>query len=284
MIRPLLKNHPNPESIQWVHCDRKTYEEIEDLLTRDVVIYDPFMIDKFYSDEDFIELQNICKSHQLKNLDFNQHLQKWEQQIELPQHLLDKAFNRIKEAIGTDDVHMGYYFYTHHQITADGRRPKLPLHIDYSEGPYFIGLHVDSNRDWDFIAQDKIFTLKPNQAVIAQTQFDYHWRPSWGSQDLNEYYAVLLFHLVNKNNWSKSNDDPIQNRDKTLNERFPNLGPDFINDKDYVAYRMQQRLIFDPIYVERHVFSGLPRIPWEDIPTPEDAAKEKRIKEIEPGV
>lgn len=278
--KPLLKNHPDIESIDWRFCDKNTYIDIEDLMTRDVLMFDPFAVDNFLSNEDFLELQQICKSYNLKNLDYNQHLQKWEQQIEIPEPLLTKIFDKIKKEIGTDDVHMGYYFYTHHQISEDGRRPKLPLHIDYSEGPYFVGLHIDSNRDWDFIAQDKLFTLKQNQAVFAQTQLDYHWRPSWNSNDPNQYYSVLLFHLINRNNWSVPNDSSMQNRDEGLNRRFPNLGPGFYDDEDYARFRKQQRFIFDKLYVEWHSQSDLPPIPWEDIPTAEDAAKEKRIKNI----
>lgn len=280
MIRPLLKNHPNPESIEWTVCDKETYMAVEDLLTRDVTFFEPFMVDQFYSDEDFAELKQICLSHNLKNLDYNQHLQKWEEEIELPQHLIDKAINKIKELVGTDDIQHGYYFYTHHQITKDGRKPRLPLHIDFSPGSYFIGLHIDSNRDWPCIFKDKIFTIKENQAIIAQTEFDYHWRPSWNSEDPNEYYAVLLFHLKHKNHWSIPNDDPSQNRDKELNDKFPNLGPDFVYSETHDNYKVQQRMIFDPIYIELHANSDLPAIPWDERPTPEDAAKEKRIKNI----
>ena len=280
MIKPLLKNHTDPNAILWRDCDKKTYEEVEELLTRDVKMFEPFMIDKFFSDEDFLELEKICESYDLTTLDYNQHLQKWEQQIELPQHLIDKALNNIRKAVGTDDIHMGYYFYSHHQITKDGRKPRLPLHIDYSQGPYMIGLVVRKNRDWEVIAQDKIFNLQPNQAYICQPQHDYHWRPSWNSDDPNEYYAILLFHLINHNNWFIPNDSNFQNRLDDLNNRFPNLGPDFINDKDYVGYRMQQRITFDPIYIKMHQNSELPPIPWDEIPTAEDAAKEKRVKNI----
>ena len=280
MIRPLLKNHPNPESIEWTVCDKESYEAVENLLTDGVTFFEPFMVSNFYSDEDFQELQSICLSHKLNNLDYNQHLQKWEEEIELPQHLIDKAVNKIRQLVGTDDIYNGYYFYTHHQITNDGRKPRLPLHIDFSPGSYFIGLHIDSNRDWPCIFKDKIFTIKQNEAIIAQTEFDYHWRPSWNSDNTNEYYSVLLFHLKHKNHWSIPNDDSSQNRDPKVNERFPNLGPDFIYSEEHDNYKVQQRMIFDPIYIDLHSKSDLPPIPWDERPTPEDAAKEKRIKNI----
>jgi hypothetical protein len=280
MLKPLLRNHPNPDSINWRFCDKETYLEIENLLTDGVTLYDPFQIDSYLSEEDFAELKSICVSHTLKSMDYNQHLQKWEEQIELPQHLLDKILNRVRNAVGTEDIHIGYYYYTHHQITEDGRVPRLPLHIDYSQGAYMVGLVINKNRDWEVVAQDKVFNLQENQAYISQPQFDYHWRPSWGNQNKDEYHAILLFHLINRNNWSIANDDPFQNREQKINDRFPDLGPKFISNEDYDKYRMQQRAIFDSIYIDLHSQSDLPPIPWDERPTAEDAAKEKRVKNI----
>jgi len=283
MLKPLLANHPNPEQIDWKFIDKYSYQEIEDLLTSGVTLYDPFQINDFLSEEDFKELKEICVSHNLSNLDYNQHLQKWEQQIELPQHLIDKCLDRIRKAVGTEDIHLGYYFYTHHQISEDGRKPRLPLHIDYSQGAYMIGLVVNSNKDWDVVAQDKVFSLKENQAYISQPQFDYHWRPSWGSDNKNEYHAILLFHLINKNNWSIPSNDPFQNRDESINSKFPDLGPEFIKNSQYENYRMQQRVIFDNIYIDEHIRSSLPPIPWDERPTKEESQLPKRIKNIEAG-
>lgn len=283
MLKPLLVNHPNPDSIEWKFCTKEEYQEIEDILTSGVTLYEPFQINNFLSQEDFKELKDICISHNLSNLDYNQHLQKWEQQIELPQYLIDKCLDRIRKAVGTEDIHMGYYFYTHHQITEDGRKPRLPLHIDYSQGAYMIGLVVNSNKDWAVVAQDKIFSLKENQAYISQPQFDYHWRPSWNSNNKNEYHAILLFHLINKNNWSIYSNDPLQDRDESVNLKFPDFGPNFIKNIQYENYRMQQRVIFDSVYIDEHSHSDLPPIPWDERPTAEDAAKEKRIKNIGTG-
>lgn len=283
MLKPFLKNHPDHDAIFWRDCDKETYEEIEEILTKDVVMYDPFMVDNFFSEEDFNELKEICTSHKLKSLDYNQHLQKWEQQIELPEHLINKALDRIRKLVGTEDIHLGYYFYTHFQLTEDGRRPRLPLHIDYSQGAYMIGLVIDKNKDWEVIAQDKIFNLQPNQAYISQPQHDYHWRPKWDSEDPNDYHSILLFHLINHNNWSIPNDSTFQDRPKELNDKFPDFGPSFISNPKYVAYRMQQRITFDPIYIEEHKKTDLPLIPWEEIPTYEDSIKEKRVKNIGKG-
>jgi hypothetical protein len=280
MLKPLLRNHPNPETIDWKFCDKESYLEIEKLLTDGVTLYDPFQVDNYLSEEDFAELKNICKSHTLKSMDYNQHLQKWEQQIELPSHLIDKILNRIRAEVGTEDIHLGYYFYTHHQITEDNRRPRLPLHIDYSQGAYMVGLVVDSNKDWPVVAQDRMFTLKENQAYISQPQIYYHWRPHWGNDDPNEYHAILLFHLINRDNWSVPSDNPLQHRSEELNNKFLDFGPGFEKNKQYDNYRMQQRMIFDPIYIEEHKTSDLPPIPWDEIPTAEDAAKKKRVKNI----
>lgn len=283
MKKPLLVNHPDINSIKWDICDKDKYEEFENLLTDGVKMFDPFQVNDFFSEEDFKELKNVCMSNSLKSLDYNQHLNKWEQQIQIPQHLIDKALDKVKKLIGVEDIHMGYYYYTHHQISEDGRSPKLPLHIDYSQGPYMLGIVISKNMDWEIIAQDKVFYLEENQAYISQPQHDYHWRPKWNITDPDRYHSILLFHFINRNNWSVPNDSPLQQRSERINNKFPDFGPNFVFNEDYDLYRRQQRVIFDPIYINDHANSNLPPIPWEERPTPEDIAKEKRIKNIGSG-
>lgn len=246
--RPLLKNIKDIENISWEYLDRESYEEMEKIFTDGVVFFEPFLVDNFYSEEDFNELVNICNSFNLEEIDYSNQMNKWEQAIPLPQKFIDIAVEKVKHLIGTDDVLFGYMMYAHHQITEDGRVPKLPVHIDWSPGSYMIDLHIGGNRDWGFVAGDKEFITKPNQAVICQPQFDYHYRPSWNSSDPSEYYQALFFHLINKNHWCVPNSaTETQNRSKELNAKYE-FGRDFRETDIFKNFQSQRSLIFEYQY------------------------------------
>lgn len=285
MKHPLLRNYPgNIDDIEWQYLDKETYIEIEDILTKDVVLFDPFLVDNFYPEEMFDELVEICNSYDLKKIDFSNQMNKWEEGIEIPQKFIDYAVNKVRELLDTEDVIFGYHMYAHHQITNDNRIPKLPLHIDWAQGPYMVDLQIGGNRDWGFVARDKNFVCKPNQAVICQPQLDFHYRPAWGNDDPNEYYQAIFFHLINKNSWSIPNDDSRQDRDEHLNNKY-NFGKDFRESEEFKAFQFQRRKIFDEIYVkEINDLSNrnlLPPIPWDALPSETDANIHDR-KGVEP--
>lgn len=270
MITPLYANHPDPDRIDWKYSSKENYLAVEKVLTDDVVFFEPFLVDEFFPKEMFDELVEIVTSYNLGNVDFSHQMNKWEEGVEIPQKFIDYTVEKVKSLIGTDDVNFGYHMYAHHQITSEGRVPRLPLHIDHAPGPYMVDLHIGGNRDWGFVAGDTNFITKPNQAIICQPQFDYHYRPSWSNNDPNEYYQALFFHLINKNHWCVPNESSMQSRSKEINDKF-SFGKDFRESPEFEAYTFQRRYLFDKFYLEENARVGLPPIPWSEIPTPEDA-------------
>jgi len=263
----LLKDHYNPETIVWDLITKKEYEEIENILINNVIFFEPFIIDNFFEEDDFNELVKICNNYQLSKLDFSNQMNKWEEKIYIPEKFIDIALEKIKKIINTDNIYYSYHMYAHHQITEDGRVPKLPLHIDWAPGAYMIDLHIGGNRDWDFIANNKIFTCKPNQAIICQPQFDFHYRPSWNSTDPKEYYQALFFHLINKEHWSIDNNVFI---DQNLKNKY-NIGSNFRNSDIFIKYQNQKKKIFEKEYILNLKKNNFPNPPWRDTPSEEDA-------------
>jgi len=275
MIRPLLTNHPNQSSIDWKFSDENTYRLIDRVLSQDVVFFEPFLVENWFPDDMFAELVELLTSNNLEDVDFSHQMNKWEEGVEIPQKFMDYTVEKVKSLIGTEDVQFAYHMYAHHQITDEGRVPRLPLHIDWAPGAYMVDLHIGGNRDWGFVAGDTNFITKPNQAIICQPQFDYHYRPAWESSDPNEYYQALFFHLINKNHWCVPNSSPEQDRDPIINKRFPEFGRDFRQTEEFSNYQWQKRYIFDKMYYDEHEKIGLPPVPT-DLPTAEDAGIHQR--------
>lgn len=280
MITPLYINHPDPDNIDWKFLSKEDYLAHEKILTDDIVFFEPFLVEDFFPQEMFDELLSILNSYELDKVDFSHQMNKWEEGVEIPQKFIDYAVEKVRLLIGTDDVHFGYHMYAHHQITSEGRVPRLPLHIDHAPGPYMVDLHIGGNRDWGFVAGNTNFITKPNQAIICQPQFDYHYRPSWANNDPKEYYQALFFHLINKNHWCVPSESPTQSRSEEVNKMFE-FGQNFRETDGFTNYLSQKRYMFDKIYIEEHMVSGLPPIPWKDVPTAEDAGIHQR-KGVQP--
>jgi hypothetical protein len=269
----LFKNHPFPDSVEWSYQDKDTYLEIEKLFTDNVVFFKPFLVKDFYPQEMFDEIVEICTGNRLDNIDFSNQMNKWEEGVPLPQKFIDYAVSKAKELIGTQDIQFGYHMYAHHQITSDDRKPMLPLHIDWSPGSYMIDLHIGGNRDWAFVAGFEDFVCEPNQAIICQPQFDYHFRPSWASEDPDEFYQALFFHLINDSHWYVPN-NASSTRDPMLDEKYQ-LGKDFRETDVFKNFQMQRRRLFDEIYMKQADSLAkqgkMSPIPYDDVPSSEDA-------------
>ena len=237
----MLENHPDESLIKWDICSRDHYLKFEEMFRKNVLFFDPFLVEDFYEKSDFEEIKGILESKDVKDIAYTKQMNKWEDAVAIPQHFFDKAINRTRELLGTNDVELGYYLYAHHQITEEGRKPFLQVHLDWSPGCYMVDLHIGGNRDWGFVAHDKEFITKPNDAVIVQPELDFHYRPAWNSEDPNENYKVLFFHLIRKDHWKNLYGDP------------------FITDKDFLAFQTQRLAIWQDLYVD-HVKSvpGLP--------------------------
>lgn len=281
----LYINHPDKENIDWKYLDKETYLEIESVFSNNVKFFEPFIVDNFYPQEMFDELVEICNSYDLTKVDFSHQMNKWEEGIEIPKKFMDYAVEKVKSLLEIEDVMFAYHMYAHHQITSEGRVPKLPLHIDWAPGSYMIDLQIGGNRDWGFVAKFENFVCKPNQAVICQPQFDYHYRPSWGNDDPNEYYQAIFFHLINKDHWCVPNESPFQNRSKELNQKY-NFGQYFRDTEVFNNFQNQRRYMFDKVYLEAQNAlernGKLPPIPWSEVPSEEDAQVHQR-KGVEPA-
>jgi hypothetical protein len=237
----LYANHPDPESIDWKFCSKEDYLEIENIFTKNVKFFDPFVIENFFEEEDFNELRDLLTSTPLDKIIYTKQMNKWEDAVPIPNKFFEKALDKIKKVLGTDDVELGYYLYAHHQITSEGRKPFLQIHLDWSPGSYMIDLHIGGNRDWGFVAHDKEFITKPNDAVIVQPEFDFHYRPDWASDNTEEYYQVLFFHLVRKDHWKNI------------------FGIDYMKDEKFLAFQHQRLHIWQPLYVK--FIKTLPHLP-----------------------
>lgn len=275
----LLKYHDNPDSIEWKYLDKDTYIEIEDIFTDGVKMFEPFMVDNFFSDKDFKELSDLCTSYELSKLDFSNQMNKWEQNLQIPEKFEQMAVDKLKEILNIDDAQIRYTMYAHHQITEDGRVPKLPLHIDWAPGSYMIDLQIGGNRDWGFVAKYENFICKPNQAVICQPQFDYHYRPSWNSNDPKEYYQAIFFHIVNKNHWSVIDGNE---RSEYLNNKYK-FGNEFRDSEVFINFQNQRDLIFQMQYIEQISKLKLPMPPWDEVPNTDDADVHSR-KNVKPAI
>jgi hypothetical protein len=278
---PLLRNYPGDISnIEWKFLDKESYIEIENIFTDGVTLFDPFLVDNFYPEDMFNELVEICNKYNLSNLDYSQQMNKWEQRLDIPEKFQEYAVNKVKELIGTDDIYFQYLMYAHHQITEDGRKPKLPLHIDMAPGSYMIDLHLGGNREWPFVARYSTFTCKPNQAIICQPQFDYHYRPAWNSEDPNEYYQAIFFHLVNKNHWVRGSELADRSEDLDLKYKF---GNEFRDLEVFKNFQNQRQFIFDNYYVQTNKKMSCPRIPWDEIPFKDEEDVHSK-KGVEPKI
>ncbi len=268
---PILANYPGDidKDIDWGFMSKEEYLEMEKILIDGVKLFDPFIVDDFYPQEMFEELVEICQSFDLSKIDYSNQMNKWEEVVPLPQKFIDYAIEKVKSLLEIDDVHYAYHMYAHHQITSDGRIPKLPLHIDWAPGAYMVDLHIGGNRDWGFVARYKNFITKPNQAIICQPQIDFHYRPKWNSNDPSEYYQALFFHLVNKNNWSISNNSEINDRSEYLNNKY-NFGINFRDEEIFKNFQNQRLYIFNRKYVETLMSTGAPQPPWDEVPSAED--------------
>jgi hypothetical protein len=268
---PLLKNYPGDlNKAPWTLTSKKEYMELEEIMTNDIVFFEPFLVENFYPEEMFNELVELLTSNKLEEISYSHQMNKWEEGVEIPQKFIDYAVEKLKSLVGTDDIHFGYHMYAHHQITSEGRIPKLPLHIDWSPGPYMIDLHIGGNRDWGFVARYKEFITKPNQAIICQPQFDYHYRPAWGNDDPSEYYQALFFHMVNKNHWCWNSEKPGVDRPDHL-EESNDFGQYFRDTEKFKNFQAQRRYMFEKYYLKSLYKSDAPDIPFDEKPTEEDA-------------
>lgn len=278
-IHPILANYEgNLDDINWEHLDKETYIEIENIFTDNVKFFDPFLVEDFYPQDMFEELLDIFSQQKLAEIDFSNQMNKWEQRINIPQKFIDYAVNRVKELLNVDDVIYKYHMYAHHQITADGRVPKLPVHVDWAPGSYMIDLHMGGNRDWGFVAGEKEFITKPNQAVICQPEFDYHYRPGWSTDNPEDFYQVLFFHLVHDSHWSNTNEE-TSTRSEYLNSKY-DFGHHFRDTEVFAKFQKQRNAIFERGYIvnqEKLADEGkVSRIWWDGTPNADDASVHDR--------
>jgi len=228
----MSENHPDLNSVEWKFCTKEHYLRFEELFRKNVLFFDPFLVEGFYEDSDFQELKGILESKDVKDIAYTKQMNKWEDAVQIPQHFFDKAIKRTQDLLGTNDVELGYYLYAHHQITAEGRKPFLQVHLDWSPGCYMVDLHIGGNRDWGFVAHDKEFITKPNDAIIVQPELDFHYRPAWNSEDPSENYKVLFFHLTRKDHWKNI------------------YGMDFMKDEGFLSFQKQRLDMWQKLYVE----------------------------------
>ena len=133
-----------------------------------------------------------------------------------------------------------------------------------------IDLHIGGNRDWGFVARYKNFITKPNQAIICQPQFDYHYRPAWASEDPSEYYQAIFFHMVNKNHWSWNKEKLGVKRPEHL-EKSNEFGQYFRDTEKFKNFQAQRRYMFEKYYYKSLYNSDAPDVPFDEKPTEEDA-------------
>ncbi len=280
--RPLLKYHPDINSIDWRFLDKETYIEVENILTKGVKLFEPFLVDEFYPKEMFDELVSLCTSNDLTKLDYSHQMNKWEEGVQIPKKFFDYAEKRVRELLGIEDVIHAYHMYAHHQITSEGRVPKLGLHIDEAPGAYMVDLHIGGNRDWGFVAGYTNFICKPNQAIICQPQIDYHYRPSWASDNKEEYYQAFFMHMINKNHWTVPTEAKWGDRSKELEEKYE-FGQAFRASDTFKNFNSQRLYIFRDLYVKENEKRNLPAIPWSEEPKGEDRFIHQR-KGVKPAI
>jgi hypothetical protein len=243
----LLINHPEPEKIEWFKISKEDYMEIEKTATDGVVFFDPFIIDNFFDKNEFEKLKNYLINEDKNEFIYQKNMKKMEKFVQLPEEFVDLATKKIKKILNTDDVVLVHSRFAHHQILKDGEKPNIYCHIDRSPGVYMLNLHIDGNKDWGFVVNDKEFYTKPSQSVLCQPEFDFHYRPEWVGEDKNEYHQALFLFFVNKNHWSIDKENLKQTRSSYLNEKY-NFGNDFRNSPEIRNFSDQKVLMFIDYY------------------------------------
>jgi hypothetical protein len=228
----MYKNHPDKENIDWKYMTKEEYLKHEAEFFEDALLFEPFLIEEFYTEEEFNELRDFLQSKPLTDIAYTKQMNKWEDHVALPQKFIDIAIENVKKALGTDDVELGYYLFAHHQITKEGQKPFLQVHMDWSPGTYMVDLHLGGNRDWSIVCHDKEFVTKPNQAVLVQPEIDLHYREPWNNDDPNEYYQAVFFHLIRKKHWKNK------------------YGIDYQFDQDFLNFQMQRLEMFESLYFD----------------------------------
>lgn len=247
--RNLLINHPEPEKIEWLRISREDYIEIEKVATDNVVFFDPFVIDNFFNENDFEELKEYLFNKDKSEFEYQENMKKLEKVVDLPKKFVDIATKKLKSILNTEDLVMTHSRFAHHQISKDKEKPNVYFHIDRSPGTYMVNIHIDGNKEWGFVVNDKEFFTKPSQSVLCQPEFDFHYRPEWIGDDENEYHQALFLFFVNKNHWSISKDNLEQTRSDYLNNKY-NFGKDFKNSKELRGFADQKFEMFFKYYKE----------------------------------
>lgn len=227
-----LENHPDLSEIKWIFCSKDEYLKFEEKFRNNAILFDPFLVDDFFDNDEFNELKELLINNELKENLYTRQTNRWQNTISNPKKFLDKATIKIQDLLKTKDIELSYHSYVHYQKQIGGQDPILPVHIDWSPGSYIVDLHIGGNKDWELIVHDKSFITKLNQAVIFQPEFDFHYRPKWDSNKDDSFYQALFFNFKRKDHWENI------------------FGIDYIDDKNFVSFQKQRLFIWKHLYIE----------------------------------
>lgn len=120
--------------------------------------------------------------------------------INLPQNILDKFINHAKAVSGNDNLVLTEYCYAKYQnVTSEcGKkfRPSLFPHVDetFKQPRFTFDYQLNGNIDWDIIVEDRVISLKSNQAGTFSGTHQVHWREPKKFED-DQFIEMIFCHF-----------------------------------------------------------------------------------------
>lgn len=156
------------------------------------------VIENVLTEEDIIEIYEAVQSNSGTNfVDVHSQLNTF---INLPQHILDKFTNHAKEVSGNNNLVLTEYCHARYaNVTSDcGKlfRPSLFPHVDetFKQPRVTFDYQLNGNVDWDIIVEDRVISLKNNQAGTFSGTHQVHWREPKKFED-DQFIEMIFCHF-----------------------------------------------------------------------------------------
>lgn len=156
------------------------------------------VIENVLTDDDIFKLnESIQKSNSNSFIESHCQLNNY---IDLPQQVIDKFIEKARIVSGNNNLILTEYCHARYEnVVSDcGKtfRPSLFPHYDESflQPRFTLDYQFKSNIDWDIIVEDKVLSLKDNQAATFSGTHQIHWRKPQEFKD-GDYIEMVFCHF-----------------------------------------------------------------------------------------
>jgi len=154
-------------------------------------IIEPFKVEGFFEEEQFNRVKDYFVNHKdLKTTPKSYYLSKkissYSDDFLKKLHL--DLLPKVKEIFKNDSIVPSYALLLEY-TGGDGR---VTPHMDEGPCAFTIDLCLYENSDWPLTVDDKVFSLKPNDAIFFHGSRHLHSRT--GLENENNHNVVILFH------------------------------------------------------------------------------------------